>query len=531
LASRRIIAWCLVFATAGASGVRRASAQAPTIPEAPPGAPGSTTSNLGPPPGAGAIPFGMVPGADQMILEGGRPGPSFPRVPSSISMPGGGMAPPSAPVGIAAPSRLPITNVPLFGPLALPEGAEEEGPPGGLTLDEAIERLVRDNVELRWKAVEVPLARADVLTASLRANPILFADGQLVPYGQYSRRENGGPTQYDLNVSHPIDVSRKRAARVAVAERAATVLEAQYQDAVRLQIDNLYTAYVDVLAARETVRFAQAGVAGLGRVLEVTEKLYEKSTATRPDVGRMTILRHAAAMQLAEAEATLRRTKRTLGVLLNVPPDRAEAIELRGTIADLMAEPPPADELVRLAMGSRPDLAAQRLGIRRAEADVRLARANRMPDIYLLYQPYTFQDLAPLGQKSATSWALGATVPLPVHNRNQGTIRRAVLNVEQTQVELAALERRVAAEVIQAGREYAASRAAVRRVEAQVLPAARELRDDAFALFTAGEQDALAYSNAQRDYNEAVLQYRGLLIRHRRSMLALNTAVGRRVLP
>ena len=34
------------------------------------------------------------------------------------------------------------------------------------------------------------------------------------------------------------------------------MLEAQYQDAVRLEIDNLYTAFVDVLDARETVRYA-----------------------------------------------------------------------------------------------------------------------------------------------------------------------------------------------------------------------------------------------------------------------------------
>ncbi len=109
------------------------SAQGPTIPGGQHvgggASPGSTTSNLGPPPGAGAIPFGMIPGGDQMILEGGRPGPSFPRVPSSISTPGASLAPPTARPGIAAPSRLPITNVPLFGPLALPEGAEDEGPP------------------------------------------------------------------------------------------------------------------------------------------------------------------------------------------------------------------------------------------------------------------------------------------------------------------------------------------------------------------------------------------------------------------
>jgi cobalt-zinc-cadmium efflux system outer membrane protein len=40
-----------------------------------------------------------------------------------------------------------------------------------------------------------------------------------------------------------------------------------------------------------------------------------------------------------------------------------------------------------------------------------------------------------------------------------------------------------------------------------------------------------AYVNARRDYNETVSHYRDTLIRHRRSMLRLNTAVGLRVLP
>ena len=41
----------------------------------------------------------------------------------------------------------------------------------------------------------------------------------------------------------------------------------------------------------------------------------------------------------------------------------------------------------------------------------------------------------------------------------------------------------------------------------------------------------LAVERAQRAYNEAVRLYRDTLIRHRRSMLSLNTAVGQRILP
>jgi cobalt-zinc-cadmium efflux system outer membrane protein len=179
----------------------------------------------------------------------------------------------------------------------------------------------------------------------------------------------------------------------------------------------------------------------------------------------------------------------------------------------------------------RPDLAAHRLGIHRAEADVRLARAEGFANVYVLYQPYTFQNNAPFGEKSATSWALGATVPVPLYNRNQGVIQRAVMNVTQTQVETVGIEHQIVNEVTQAVREYAVSKAAVHHLEAQILPQARLMRDDALRLFTSGESDALAYFNTQRDYNDAVRRYRDALVRQRRSMLRLNTAVGERILP
>src|SRR4051795_12587258 len=106
----------------------------------------------------------------------------------------------------------------------------------------------------------------------------------------------------------------------------------------------------------------------------------------------------------------------------------------------------PIEGLIQPAFASRPDLNAYRLGVARADADVKLANAERFSDIYVLAQPYTYQDNRPFGLKSPTSWALGVTVPLPIYNRNQGNIARAKSNASQTRVELAMLERQVASE-------------------------------------------------------------------------------------
>ena len=184
-----------------------------------------------------------------------------------------------------------------------------------------------------------------------------------------------------------------------------------------------------------------------------------------------------------------------------------------------------------MALDSRPDIAAYRLGILRAEGEVRLAHANRLSDVYLLYQPYTFQNNAPFDKESTRSWALGVTVPLPLYNRNQGNIQRARINVSQSRVELAEREQQVVSEVQRAQGGYILTRAAIQRIENRLLPAATRARDDAYRLFTQGEEEAIIFLNAQREFNEASRQYRDMLVRHRRSMLALNTAVGRRLLP
>lgn len=527
--TRRALLGLLLAAWIGAATTRRVAGQAPTIGAETLRMPGSMTSSLGTVPGSGAVPFGPAPGSDSFFL-GGRPGVSNPRVPSSISTPGGGMLP-LARQRIPAPPPLAITDIPAYGPLEAPPIAAPEGPADGLTLDAALDLLVANNLYLQSNALQIPKARADILTASLRTNPIFYADSQLVPYGQYTRTNGGGPQQYDVNIQHPLDLSHKRQARMTLAGQSARVIEAQYQDVVRLEIDNLYTAYVNALAARETVRFAGASVEGLEKVVAANEALFQQSDTTRPDVDRVKILQDRARMGVLLAEETLGQAKRDLARLLNLPADQAGRLELRGTLSDLAPAPPSADELVQMALADRPDLIAQRLDVVRAEAEISLSRANRFADTYLLYQPYTFQNNAPFGTKSATSWALGTTVPVPIFNRNQGGVLRSRIAAEQVRAQLATLEREIAADVVAAEREYAVSRSVVFRLEHDIIPAARSHRNDTLRLFVRGDTDARASYLAQTVYNDAVRTYRDASVRHRRSMLKLNTAVGRRILP
>ena len=104
--------------------------------------------------------------------------------------------------------------------LEIPTSPEDGGPVNGLTLDAAIDVLLRKNLNALALRYEIPKAEADILTAGLRNNPIFYADGQFIPYGHYSNLRpggGGGQPQYDANVAIPLDLSAKRRARVKVA--------------------------------------------------------------------------------------------------------------------------------------------------------------------------------------------------------------------------------------------------------------------------------------------------------------------------
>jgi cobalt-zinc-cadmium efflux system outer membrane protein len=429
------------------------------------------------------------------------------------------------------PAALPIA--PEAPSPALPTSSviEDEGPPDGLTLEDAIERMLEANLDVLALRYEIPQADADILTAGLRTNPLIYFDTQFIPYGSFTSQRPGGPTQYDINITYPVDISHKRQARVKVARAARTVLESQFQDVIRRQIGNVSKAFVDLQSARLNYLTAQTSVRGQERVVAEARRRPAAKAEDEQAAERFAIALDKSRGALQEAGDNLKDSQEALAVLINADPAQTFGIQPRGTLRDVAPPAPPLEELIRLGLESRPDVMAARRGIGRAQAELGLQRANRLDDIFLFYDPFTYQDNSPSHLKSARSWVAAITVPLPIYNRNQGNIARAQSNIHQTQTELAALERRVVSEIRIAEREYRSSRTALERFEKSTLPHARQVLERNSREFAAGKITVDDYLGHLEDEADAARSFRDALVRHRRSMLDLNTALGIRLLP
>lgn len=470
----------------------------------------------------------------------GRPGSDYPRL--------GEQAPGRAPQGVIsnaasrrgaryasmpsqiAPHKTSFTEPELWsGPLEFPD-VGDDGPDDGLTLDAAIDQLVRANYDLQTKFHELPKADADILSAGLRLNPFVFTSADSLPYQPYSPSRPGA-SNYEVTIAQPVDVNRKRNHRIRVAQQARGVLEAQYQDAVRLKIDLLYTAFVDVLESRLALRAAQDGRKRLGDVLPVADLLPTADDALAAEVDRALIRISDADIAVIAAEAAYQQSKQDLATLLAIPVEQADELDVRGAIYVGAPPLPEVEGLIAIALSVRPDLLAYRLGVQRSNAAVQLARAERFEDVFLFYTPYTHQNNGPIGGQNASSWSIGVLVGVPIFDRNQGNIRRAVASAHQTSIELSGRERQIASEVQRAFGDYECSLDVVRQYEEKILPAARRLLDERKRRFSTAAEGLEAFLAAQMEHDKIVRRYAEHVIRCRRRMLRLNTAVGQRVVP
>lgn len=498
-------------------------------------------TTLGRAPGSNSSPFRRTPGSSAVLLSHGRePVPASairPGSASSLNVPGRGNYEPGR-GRFQSPERQPITpphrlakiETPRPGGFAIPL-AEDPGPSNGMSLDQAIDRLVLANLDLRTKYYEIPMSEADVLTAGLRDNPLIFYDSTKVPYGSYAENRPGD-IEHGISIVYPIDLGGKRHARTEVAQQAKRVLEAQYQDAVRQKIDELYETFVNVLSAREAVHSASRNLKILDQLLtEAKSSAALMDGADQDDVESLVLEREVASMLVEDEQKRLIRARRVLASMLTLPPEQSDRLELHGILSVPAPPLPPTETLIELALCTRPDLAAHKLGVSRARADVRLARADRIPDPYFLFTPWNYRDNSQMGLNSISAWSVGVFVSIPVYNRNQGSILRSRLNVDQSRSELAMYQRQVIDEVRQAVAEYEAARDDWDRLNNQLLPVVFRKREKARRRFETGQINADGYLAAQRDSSSLVRYARQTLVTYRREMLHLNTVVGQRIVP
>jgi outer membrane protein, heavy metal efflux system len=195
------------------------------------------------------------------------------------------------------------------------------------------------------------------------------------------------------------------------------------------------------------------------------------------------------------------------------------------------------DEAVALGLASRPDLAALRKEEERSAAEVRLAQAERRPDMAALirytdsrsqFDYFGFDGagvLTPLRDRDRLLTG-GLSISLPLFNRNQGHIQVATARQTAATIRREFLERTVRAEIAGAFARYVAARRAAEIFQKMVIGPSEQSVTVLRASYAAGEVHLFDVVAEQRRFIDTQKAFTEAIRQEALARVALERAVG-----
>jgi cobalt-zinc-cadmium efflux system outer membrane protein len=453
----------------------------------------------------------------------------------------------------------PLAMATLVAPMHA--AAQKTEPQPALTLRAALALAAQANPVLAAARHEAESQDGLVMQAAARPNPTLSLER--VGRSAGSTGEADGEKTWQL--SQPLELGGKRAARVAAAQRgrdaAGVALEAQ-----RMELHAaVVTAFYDVLVAQERLRQVAAVLRQAQRATQAANKRVAAGKVSPVDETKARLAEANVRLEQSSAVAALDSARERLAAYWRQPAtsvmeraeDTASPVGTGGTGGSegsggsgrsgrsgrlggsggsgsagapgsfervegdigVLPEPPSAEAMASWRAQS-PALMPARLELERRKAVARLELANRAPDLTVSLGSKRMSD------PSRSQTLIGLSLPLPLFDRNQGNVLAAQRQADKADAELAGAAMRLESELAQSVQELRAARQALDLLRNEILPAAQQASEAVRKGFEFGKHNFLDVLDAQRTLLQARAQYLTTLSDGHRAAAAIERILG-----
>jgi cobalt-zinc-cadmium efflux system outer membrane protein len=301
----------------------------------------------------------------------------------------------------------------------------------------------------------------------------------------------------------------KRRLKRDVARAALAAARLQRDDALRNLEGQTKAAFVQVLVARDTLRFDEEVAASQRHAATLSRARFENGAISEADLARIDTAALEAEQAVDGARSDLRSAQVALAFLLGVrgavPEFDVVAGPLEGSAVPGALASATREGLVARALDGRPDVLAARRQAERAGVAVTLAGRQRIPDVTLSFD-YAQQGTTPSAVTPPT-FTVGLSLPIPLFYQQQGEIRRAEADRSAQSLAVARAEATAVTDVETAWAVYVAARARVQRMEGGLLERARTARDLVTIQYQKGATSLLDLLDAQRTFIATRVEY------------------------
>lgn len=296
-----------------------------------------------------------------------------------------------------------------------------------LTLADADDLLIKNNLSLLAARYEVDMAEANKIQARLFDNPDISFQ---VP--AYSKDKgwfdlNG---DYELTLQQAIKIAGKKKSGVNLAESQKKLANWQYELLVKQLIYAVHNSYFTIYYLQQSINKTSVEIEKIKTIIDALQVQYKKGNVTLNEVIRMTATYNSLSSDVLELQNTISGEQNNLRTLLLIKPEyeltpTPTTTELNKYSLQLIN----LNDAIDKSMAQHPEIKIAEAEIYMNQMQLKYEKKQVIPDLQLGL------GFSKNGEYVKNETLANIGFSIPIFNRNQGNIKNAEYKIKQSEIE------------------------------------------------------------------------------------------------
>lgn len=388
-----------------------------------------------------------------------------------------------------------------------------EEPAGTLALSQALALALTQNPELAAYSWETRAQEAAALQASFFPNPTIGANA--ANFGNRVIKGFDGDV-VTLELSQLIELGGKRTARMEAASLTKELADWDYETKRIDVLTQVSQAFIDVLTAQQRLSLTQLTQELANQMLLTTSARVQAGKVSPVEETKAKVSFASAQFELLRAQREIEAARKRLAATWGSTEPRFDTVV--GDLETIKA-PPTLESLVQ-RIEKNPDLARWVTELTQRQALLTVEKSKAIPDVtatigaskYLMPHDYAL--------------VVGFSMPLPIFNRNQGSIREAQHRLTRAEEDRRNAEVRITTLLNTLYQKLNTAYSEVSALRQAILPGAQSAYDAAREGYRFGKFGFLDVLDAQRTLFGAKNQNLLALSDYHKSVIDVERLIG-----
>ncbi|MCR5456163.1 MAG: TolC family protein [Bacteroidales bacterium] len=310
-----------------------------------------------------------------------------------------------------------------------------------LSIETAEQKMRENNWMLQSKDYYIQQAESELRQAKIIDNPQIGFQHNV--YNPLTKKyfDTGYDGETDIQIEQPIYIGGQRRANIRKQQSVVESQKAQKNNTERELAGYLYNQFFNLYFTQQKLAIYDKQIASVAKILEAYSLQAQKGNIPLIEVKRIEAMKFALLQEQNELNAYERNLQSQIRLLIgdsqpyNYKPD----VQI-DKIMDNIQKQYIGSELIATA-GNRADIISLTHHIEANEHEIKYQKSQALPKISIT------GEWDKNGSICHNFFGIGFSASVPIFNRNQGNIKAAKIQYEQTKLEMETKKREVNAEI------------------------------------------------------------------------------------